>query len=79
MWKIIWKNFEPVMQCFCQATGLWPAFISTTGYSLLGGSRKNKIPFRKELNKLEIKFAEGQEKLNSLENNLQLYAKNQSR
>ena len=49
------------------------------GYYLLVGSRKNEKLFGKDLKKLEIKFAEGQKKLNSLENKLQLYAETKSR
>ena len=76
---IAWRNFELVVQCFCQAIVFWPALISITGYSLLVGSRKNKKLFRKELNKLEKKFAGGQKKLNSLENKMQSHVRNQSR
>lgn len=53
-------------------------FFGTEEYWYLGNN-KNKELFRKELNKLEIKFTEGQKKLNSLENKLQSNVRNQSR
>ena len=37
--------------------------------------QKNKKLFRKELNNIETKFSEGERKLNSLENKLQLKCK----
>ena len=52
---------------------------SITGYSLLAGSRKYKRLFTRKLKKLEIKFAEGQKKLNNLKYKLPSYTKNQSR
>ena len=39
--------------------------------ALLSGTNKDKEILRKELNKLEAKFAEGEKKMNSLEKKLQ--------
>ena len=41
--------------------------------ALLSGTNKDKEILRKELNKLEAKFAEGEKKMNSLEKKLQKY------
>ena len=41
--------------------------------ALLSGTNKDKEILRKELNKLEAKFAEGEKKINSLEKKLQKY------